>query len=206
MLAFVLRSIGHEDLLDTLLGYGINDFWIPLSKQTLRRILQNRDLEMSFLHSQAEVIATRWHDDHNLQHPHFAFEDGEELIKSQRILGEGGFSIVDEVILPTQPKETVCVRKRLQRTKQFKAQKQIMEAFSRETWVMERVVHHHCVQFLGSYTDEDTLAIFSLPVADMDLASFLDQPKLSIIEEETIRRGIGCLSNALLYLHEQKIR
>ena len=26
MLAFVLRSIGHEDLLDTLLGYGINDF------------------------------------------------------------------------------------------------------------------------------------------------------------------------------------
>jgi hypothetical protein len=72
--------------------------------------------------------------------------------------------------------------------------------------VMRQVSHQHCVRIVGSYTDYDSVAILSSPVADMDLAAFLDLAELSYEQVVILRRGIGCLCGAIAYLHGKNIR
>jgi serine/threonine protein kinase len=186
--------------------HGISDLWFPFPKQTLRHFLNDGKSEKNFLRVQAELFQEVWPDPMVEPVPHLIFDDGEEIVKSKRILGEGGFAIVEEVTLPTTPLPTVCVRKRIDRHRQLRTQKQIMEAFIREIKIMGLVDHHHCVKFLGSYTDHDSLCILSLPIADMDLATYLKVESLNREQLEVIRRGMGCLCNALHYLHEEEIR
>ncbi|CAN9476975.1 unnamed protein product [Alternaria alternata] len=62
------------------------------------------------------------------------------------------------------------------RPKPLKLHQSIMTAFIREIRVMRQVDHRHCVRFLGSYTDSESVNILSTPVADMDMAAFLDKP------------------------------
>ncbi|PMD20157.1 kinase-like protein, partial [Hyaloscypha hepaticicola] len=61
----------------------------------------------------------------------------------------------------------------------------------------------HIVEFVGSYTDASNLAFIMYPVADMDLASYLNQ---SPARKSTIRTFFGCLSTALQFLHDNGIR
>jgi serine/threonine protein kinase len=136
---------------------------------------------------------------------HSSIEDDEDLIAEHRVLGEGGYGIVEEVSIVSGQDLTRCVRKRIGRPKQLKAQKQIMTAFAREITVMRQVDHRHCVRFLGSYTDFDYVNILSSPVAEMDLATFLDQP-IHGKQREILYRGMGCVCNAIHYLHQNNIR
>ncbi|KAF2806555.1 uncharacterized protein BDZ99DRAFT_479789 [Mytilinidion resinicola] len=59
---------------------------------------------------------------------------------------------------------------------------------------------------MGSYSDRDSIAILSVPVAEMDLATFLDLPHLLEPQIQVLNSSLGCPSAALLYLHEKKIR
>lgn len=70
----------------------------------------------------------------------------------------------------------VCVRKRIARPRSLKLQSVFFEAFARELNVTSQVKYRHCVQLVGSHTDFDSVAILSLPVADMDLAALLNLP------------------------------
>jgi serine/threonine protein kinase len=127
------------------------------------------------------------------------------MIVEHRVLGEGAFGTVEEVSIITAAGEVRCARKRVPRARQLKAQKAVMAAFTREISVMRQVAHQHCVQFFGSYTDTDHVNILSGPVADMNLATLLDNP-ITIEERVIIYRGIGCLCNAINYLHQNQIR
>jgi serine/threonine protein kinase len=205
-LSWILSAIGKDFLIASFEEAGVSDIWLPLSKQTLFRILGNRADEQAFSEKQAQVLSMSWEHDTNCYSRHYAFEDGDELIPSESIIGEGGFSIVERIALPAGPSRTPCVRKRIGRSKQLNAQKQVMAAFTREIKVMHLVRHHHCVRFLGSYTDYDNLAIISSPVADMDLAAFLDFDTLTSSQSLMLRSSMGCLASGLLYLHDHKIR
>jgi hypothetical protein len=70
---------------------------------------------------------------------------------------------------------------------------------------MRRVRHLHCVSIITSFTDMDSVALLSYPVADMDLAAFLDMD-LNVLQLSTLRSAVGCITAALSYLHEQGIR
>ncbi|KAF2111529.1 kinase-like domain-containing protein [Lophiotrema nucula] len=200
-LEIVLKSIDRQVYLQTFLDQGVNDLWFPFSKQTLRPLLNIPGEEKLFLRAQEGQFLYEWATSHSLGHR--IFEDGEDILQSERILGEGGFAIVEQIVLPGG---IACVRKRIGRTRQFKAQKQLMTAFAREISIMRQVSHCHCVEFLGSYTDHDNVAIILSPVADMDLATLLDLEHLDDRQERILRQGIGCLCNALLYLHDKRIR
>lgn len=67
------------------------------------------------------------------------------------------------------------MRKRIGRPKQLNAQKRVMTAFAREIGVMRQVNHRHCMEFLGSYSDSGHVNMLSVPIADIDLAAFLDR-------------------------------
>jgi len=70
---------------------------------------------------------------------------------------------------------------------------------------MRRVRHRHCVDLVGSCADMESVAVLSSPVADMDLAVFLDMD-LSKPQYEFLRQSIGCITSALAYLHNLGIR
>lgn len=90
----------------------------------------------------------------------------------------------------------MCVRKKIARPKQLKLHQHIMAAFIREVKVMRQVDHRHCVRFLRSYTDNESVNILSMPVADMDLAAFLDKP-IGDREWSILYKGVDCLCNGL---------
>lgn len=207
-LASYLQAVDRADAYDTFIKHGVTDLWFPFPKQTLRQLLKDPHAEKKFADMQeGNYDSLDAREMNPLVEPyHLVFEDGEEVVRSDRILGEGGHGIVEQVTLPTRPQPLVCVRKRIGRPKQMNAQRKLFEAFSREINVMRQVHHRHCVQFTGSYSDYDSVAILSSPVADMDLATFLDLPDLSPAQSDTLHRGLGCLCSALNYLHEKKIR
>ncbi|KAF2190254.1 kinase-like protein [Zopfia rhizophila CBS 207.26] len=206
ILFHLLESIDRLDLTTNFMKHGITDLWFPFQKHMLRHFFNDPEAQKAFLEAQSFVLSHTWPSPRNHHIFHLAFEDGDEVVEIDRLLGEGGCGTVDQITISTQPHPTVCVRKRIGRTSLLNKQKKIMEAFRREINVMRQVHHHHCVSFIGSYTDHDSVALLCSPVADMDLAQFLDKPFLDEHQLDVLRRGIGCLCVAVLYLHEKKIR
>jgi len=201
----ILSEMAVESARSALKSLGVTDLWLPLSKQLLRRSLTDPHHISEFLRLQDEhlrVFLARWTGgatgDHipDMMFNHCEFEDDEEVFEENRLLGEGMVGLVEEVTVRSREPPIVCVRKKIARPKQLKAHQQIMAAFIREIRVMRQVNHRHCVRFLGSYTDNESVNILSTPVADMDLAAFLDR---SIGDREWIilYKGIDCLCNGL---------
>jgi serine/threonine protein kinase len=198
-----------EDALSTFRNHNISDMWLPLSKQSVRRLFADGQQAKTFLRLQDDILDS---DLHVLEESratltniaeHTTLDDDEDFIRDLRVLGEGACGIVEEVYISASSVQ--CVRKRIGRPKLLKAQKQIMTAFAREVSVMRQVNHQHCVSLLGSYTDFDHVNILSSPVADMNLATFLDLP-MEEKHRDILYRGFGCLCHAILHLHQSNIR
>jgi len=184
---------------------GVTDLWLPLSKQLLKRSLSDPHHVSEFLRLQEGHLRSFlafWTRSlsadsiHDTLFNHCEFEDDEEVFEENRLLGEGMVGLVEEVTVRGREPPLICVRKKIARPKQLKAHQQIMAAFVREIKIMRQVHHRHCVQFLGSYTDNESVNILSTPVADMDLAAFLDKP-IGDREWAILYKGIDCLCNGL---------
>jgi serine/threonine protein kinase len=207
----ILSSLCNENATKTFNSHGISDVWLPISKKTVHRLLADTQVEKEFLRLQEEALDKEIHTlDRSLGRPtegtcHASIDDDEDIVNEHRILGEGACGIVEEVSISSYSGTARCVRKKIGRPMPLKAQKKIMEAFAREISVMRQVDNQHCVQFLASYTDFDHVNILSSPVADMDLATFLDRP-INQREREILYRGFGCLCGAINYLHQNNIR
>ena len=72
-----------------------------------------------------------------------------------------------------------------------------------EISALKRLSHQHLVKVFGSYSDEKCFAFLMAPVADRNLSVYLD--RLSSQELPTLRSFFGCLTNAIAYLHSQKL-
>ncbi|KAI4920103.1 hypothetical protein J4E90_002243 [Alternaria incomplexa] len=201
----ILSEMDAASARDALESLGVTDLWLPLSKQLLKRLLSDPHHVSEFLELQEEhlsVVLARWTQPATGEHirdmmfNHCEFEDDEEVFEENRMLGEGMVGLVEEVTVRSREPPLICVRKKIARPKQLKAHRQIMAAFIREIKVMRQVDHRHCVRFLGSYTDNESVNILSTPVADMDLAAFLDRP-IGDREWAILYKGIDCLCNGL---------
>lgn len=201
----LVSQLGSDHVRAVLEAQGIDDYWLPLSKQLVRRCFTDSSTEKAFLRKQEDLVdsivsETTFSATGDVVLPsqpfHATFEDGEDAVSTIRVLGEGGTGLVEEVSFQTLETKVQCVRKKIGRPRQLKPQKQVMAAFIREINVMRQVDHPHCVRFVGSYTDVESVNILSLPIADTDLATLLDQP-LTGDQWFTLYRGIGCLCNAL---------
>ncbi|ORY17134.1 kinase-like domain-containing protein [Clohesyomyces aquaticus] len=207
----ILSAIQKPDLTIRLQGLGITDVWLPLNRLTLRHCFGDSSTEKAFLKAQdsmLEALKRKMDDGERLNLGfHLTVEDADEIMMvDEPPLGEGGYAIVEKVAIPMEPGHVFCVRKKIGRVKPFNSQKRAMDSFMREVSVMRQVDHRHCVDFWGSCTDFDSVSIFLQPVADMDLAVFLDLPTLGDPERRVLREGLGCLSDAVSYLHRNNIR
>lgn len=94
----------------------------------------------------------------------------------------------------------------MQRVKKPENNLERMRNFKRELDGMRRVQHRHCIDLVASYTDTDSISMLLSPVADMDLAKIFNNPQLTAPQLATLRHAIGCITSALVYLHEKNIR
>lgn len=68
---------------------------------------------------------------------------------------------------------------------------------------MKRLSHTHLVKIVGSYTDPQCFAFLMEPVAQCNMSEYLQDVASQHIP--SLRKFFGCLSNAITYLHDQKM-
>lgn len=200
-LYYILRRIRREDLIEQILDTNFTDLWLPFPKRMLQKVLGEKDLK-TFLDVQDlcldEEIAL------NLRGQHFSLEDLSIMdFQELKVLGVGGYGEVHH--MKDLRTGIEYARKVMVRPSNVKRHHDLMHQFKRELYGMRRVRHRHCVTLRASCTDLVDVAIFSTPVADMDLAAFLDLD-LDIFQISILRKAVGCITAALSYLHEQGIR
>jgi hypothetical protein len=200
-LYYILRRIKREEIIGKIIDAKFTDLWLPFPKRILQKVLGANDLR-TFIAAQDmcldEEIALP------LSGQHYSFEDASIMeFQELKVLGAGGYGEVQHMKDPRNGKE--YARKVMVRPANAERHHTLMHQFRRELNGMRRVRHRHCVTFRASFTDSDFVAILSTPVAEMDLAAFLDLD-LDVYQLATLRKAVGCITAALSYLHGQGIR
>ncbi|EPS38648.1 hypothetical protein H072_7646 [Dactylellina haptotyla CBS 200.50] len=232
----VLRLIDQLPLLDSIfLAQGLTDFWLPFSLGSLPDGVPLA-IRSAFVRAQSVVLtkAIDLEKGERGRHRHFGPEEPLPF-KSKGSLGVGGFGAVDRVVSVVSGRE--YARKRLPRGPVGKGggagprAKEHMKAFKAELEVLKRLRHRHTVEYVGSYTDAQHLGIIMAPVADGNLAWFLNKivaednnrtitatvsstgsdgssldGTTSVEKRALLRTYFGCLASALGYLHTSQIR
>jgi serine/threonine protein kinase len=118
---------------------------------------------------------------------------------SVKLLGQGGFSTVDEVV---HRETSLHISRKTLKNRDHSA----LEELKKEVDVLQKLRHPHVIRFLGAYSNGDKMSILLSPVADTTLAAWLDAPVLhgSVGLAQTIVKMLGCLSSTVRYLHEQR--
>jgi hypothetical protein len=200
-LYYLLHKMKRVDLLYKILDADVTDLWLPLHKRLVRRWLNDAETK-TFVRLQELVLNDNI--PMNLQGQHFTLESMDQLdLDRVEHLGAGGFGDVWHVQNRSDGKTYAC--KTMARPVKYDSHAVLMQNFKREIMGMSRVRHRHCVDLVASCTDMDSVTILSSPVADLDLADFLNAD-LSADQLMTLWQSIGCITSALAYLHRLKIR
>lgn len=122
-----------------------------------------------------------------------------ELLGSLKLLGAGGFSMVDEVV--DRGTSLRFARKTL-KNREHSA----LEELKKEVDVLQKLRHPHIIRFVDSVQNGDKMSILLSPVAETTLAVWLDtkQQQRPNGLSHTIVKMLGCLASSLRYLHEQR--
>jgi serine/threonine protein kinase len=220
----VLRTIGELDVLERLLIEGFTDQWFPVEHRGLPSFL-SPSTKTKFVQSQS-IVMTKSLDLEHGRHRHFA--PGEPLpFEILGRLGSGGYGQVDKIASKISFRHYAL--KRIRRRAAFgNNSKEAMKRFKSEIQIVKSIEHRHIIQYVGSYTDKTYLGLVMAPVADTDLAAFLEQTCIyiqtassanaesSVLRlrdqalasemSSTVRTYFGCLAAALSYLHDRSIK
>jgi hypothetical protein len=198
---YIFQRMRQPELFRKFLGSGYTDSWLPFSERTLRRLLEQTEIT-SFLALQNLCLDGQPSD--SLKGRHFSLNSAEDLgLDEVDILGSGGFGEVHSV----KDRRTgfTYAMKTMSRPGVYKQHVSLMSSFERELHGLRRVNHIHCVEHIASATDLHSVMLLCSPVADMDLAKFLESD-LDSAGQEILRNGFGCITSALEYLHSLNIR
>ncbi|KAF2014557.1 hypothetical protein BU24DRAFT_451566 [Aaosphaeria arxii CBS 175.79] len=212
----LLRMLEYEDdgqIFKKFDSEQISDFWLPMTSASLSQFAQTTDLNPTlFRRAQMHVLSKPDQmSDEKLtaaSHVHKYIREGSAYFEEVDKIGRGGSAEVVRVRHKLSGKQFAC--KRILRADTVKAQKNQLIEFEQEVGVLQRLSHHHFVTFVASFTDLTSFSLILNPVAKDVLKSMLerqarDQP-LPNEDISTLRRSFGCLTTALTFLHEQKVR
>jgi len=220
----LFRTIGHLDKIEALISAGFCDQWFPVEARSLPSTLEP-SIKAAVVQQQG-VILTKSLDLENGRHRHFAPDEALPFDILGR-LGSGGYGQVDRILSKTSFRQYAL--KRIRRRAAFgnSSSREAVKGFLNEMKIMRGLEHRHVVQYVGSYTDKSYLGLVMSPVADTDLATYNErlcdhfrmartyettlaghsQDQSAIAEmSSNLRTYFGCLTAALIYLHDQNIR
>jgi serine/threonine protein kinase len=160
------------DLLNEFIDLGFSDHWFLVTLKSLPQSI-SPTIRLDFVRAQ-DLVLTQSIDlekGDNGRHQHFA--RGERTpFETKSVLGSGGFGQVDRVLSLISYKE--YARKRVRRRTVFgNAAAEAMKRFIAKVEILKRLKHRRMVEFVGSYTDPTYLGLIMSPVAEMDLAAYL---------------------------------
>ncbi|KAE8351248.1 ankyrin repeat-containing domain protein [Aspergillus coremiiformis] len=132
---------------------------------------------------------------------HKRFSSDEKVPYRQiRILGNGSIGSVDVVQMDTGG-EQVFARKIFKVSPNDRSG--ILSKAKNEASVIQRLHHHHMVEFVATYATPTEFGIIMEPVADYDLAKYLTDTSS---DRTHLAKWFGCLAAGLSYLHGEKIK
>jgi len=121
------------------------------------------------------------------------------ILEVEDILGSTKTAVVQSVMC----RRILLARKTIRCNKQFTKEQAIEEVAH-----LTRLQHSHIVQVIGTYIMDTSISILLYPVADYNLAVFLERLTPDLLGHEEwnrrkfcLRRSFGCLSNAVCYIH-----
>ncbi len=203
----VLRTIGRLDLLNPLIRLGFTDHWFPVTEGGLPDAWSH-SIKAEFVQAQCRILtkSLALEKGEDGRHVHYA-KDEPLPFDFVGILGRGGFGQVDKIRSHISHKEYAL--KRIRRRMMFgdKA-KESMKFFVGEIETLKRARHRHVVELVGSYTESRFLGLIMSPVAEMDLALYLEPSQVAPSPQKSsaLRTFFGCLATALEFLHARQIR
>ena len=198
----ILQTIGHLNLLDTLIDLGFSDYWLPITEKSLPNYLRPSH-HSEFVAAQNLVMTKSMDLEKGKKGQHYNFWRNNLLpLEEKGILGSGGFGQVNKVLSLISFRE--YARKQVVQKNTFGRGTENLKRFIAEIEILKRLKHHHVVEFVGSYTDPKYIGLIMSPVADMDLSTYLIRADTSRHGE--LRTFFSCLARALEFLHEQKVR
>ncbi|CAH0027584.1 unnamed protein product [Clonostachys rhizophaga] len=209
----ILYMIGLEQVMDSFVTDERSDYFLPYTEDNLPDALTGEN-RAHFLAYQNHVLDGQGVslESGGARHQNCQGDARSKFFYTKRRLGQGGSQIyrsqVDHVIgkhslmhfaLKTIPRQHIDDTK----------DRKILKLFQNELEVLQFVDHQHIVKVVGSYTDASVVGILMTPVADQDLAAFLEKklpPAGEADRRLRIRTFFGCIATAIDYLHNNKIK
>jgi tRNA A-37 threonylcarbamoyl transferase component Bud32 len=189
------------------------DFWLPLGLAALDQLATTAGFSASqFRRAQLHILSRPEQMSEeklfSTVHIHRHIQYGNSHFEEKERIGVGGSAEVVRVKHKLSGREFAC--KRILRKPSIQAQRNQLIEFEQEVGVLQKISHPHFVCFVASFTDLASFSLILEPVASDVLTLMLerqtrDQP-LSDTDVSTLRQSLGCLSTAVAYLHQQKVR
>jgi hypothetical protein len=190
----------------------VDDYWLPMTKKMLVELKVNVDKD-SFLAKQNYVLSKpkKVMDVEKLKktkHWHKVIENGDEHFQNVgKPLGEGRWSKVFKVKHDDMGRGENFFARKLASRGRIKDQEAMLRLFMQEWKILRRINHRHIVNLIASYTDKTSFALIMSPVAKESLKTMLDRERdLGDDDWLVLRQSFGCLTAALVYLHDKKVR
>lgn len=180
----------------------MSDIWFPFTANTLPDTLRP-SAKSDFLNAQQLVLTKALSlEQEDRKHRHFS-DPAELPFTKIAELGRGGFGVVDRVVSTISHRE--YARKRIPRAQTFHNNRKILKDFENELSNLKKLSHYHIVELVGSYTDSRSVCLLMAPIADCNLKEYLDA-QLTTERRSPLCTFFGCLTSAIHYLHENRVR
>ena len=196
------------EAIDGFVSGNFTDIYLPYTERNLPSCVKGQQMRSKFLEIQKYVL-TNYEEAIQLETPgnnHLNIHNSAaRFFDIQKPLGSGGFGEVYQVISRRSLK-TFAV-KRISRGQSFQKDRLAIQSFENELKALKKLSHKHLVKLIGSYTDELHVGLVVLPVADMNLTTYLcSAPEACPDRANCLRTFYGCLAAGVEYLHGQRIR
>jgi hypothetical protein len=153
-LYIILRDIGQikgpdqPQPLDDLIKNGLNDFWIPVTSESLLQHILEPEDRVRFLQVQDRVCLQSKSFLLGPQNSHGNFASRDDVpFQRRRWIARGRVGYVDEVLSLTD--REVYARKNIRKVDYFGDARRDIERFRCELQVLRRIKHRHCVQIVS---------------------------------------------------------
>ncbi|KAJ6257610.1 Serine/threonine-protein kinase [Drechslerella dactyloides] len=195
------------DYLDAFLENGLSDRSLPFS-QTHLPVDPSEGWKTRFLEAQHIVC-----DSSDLiqmmclgKHMTFAKSSPDNYFIRQKRIAATERSEVDKIVCVLGETEPYA-RKRFFKRVMTGDNSSIARSFENEIENLKRIVNHHCVKLVASYTDHSSFALIMSPVARYNLSDYLKEVTSSDDDLASyLPNFLGCLSRTLWFIHGQKLR
>ena len=200
-----LRLADELLLMDPLINAGFTDYKFPLGYPKDLPSFVKPQSKRKIMKAQHAILTKAIELERGKEDSHVCFDMDEPLpYETRAILGAGAFGQVDKVLSKISYKE--YARKVIARRALFPTASDTIRIFVNELTSLKRVRHRHIVTLVGSYTDVNYYGLIIEPVADCNLATYLQLAYSSSDCKSLLRSFFGCLATGLAYLHDCDIR